>query len=65
MSEALIRRLKLPDPVIALSGGLLMNDNLYQRMVREKISAFARVVRPENDALHGAVMLALEAMPRL
>ncbi len=62
MAAVLSRKLNLDAPRIALAGGLLMNDNIYRELTAAKLAEFARVVKPEHDALYGAVSLAEEAL---
>ena len=60
IARALAERLGMPRPRIALLGGLLANDTLYGRMVREALAPVCLTPDPEHDALWGAAQLAWE-----
>ncbi|MDD3337182.1 MAG: BadF/BadG/BcrA/BcrD ATPase family protein [Eubacteriales bacterium] len=57
---ALVKRLQMNRPRIALLGGLLANDTLYGRIVREALRPVCETPEPEHDALWGAAQLAWE-----
>lgn len=58
--DAVQRRLRIPQCRIALLGGLLTAENIYRRMVAEKLEPLGTVVPAEHDALWGAAQIAWE-----
>lgn len=58
MAAAVIEKLELQTPRLALLGGLLERDNIYSRMVRQSLSTITQIVPPSHDALWGAAELA-------
>lgn len=62
MVKTMIRKLDMFQGKLALTGGLLDSDNLYFRMVSERVSAITEVIKPQHDALFGAAELAEEAL---
>ena len=53
-------RLSLEGCPIALLGGLISNENVYRRMVVEKLKKLGDPIAPEHDALWGAAQMAWE-----
>ena len=60
MVQAVQRKLSLSGCPIALLGGLLLGDNPYRRVVKDKLSQLGSVISPSHDALWGAAQTAWE-----
>lgn len=62
MVEALCTQLKMSHPKLSLLGGLLEQDNLYSRMVREVLAPMVTIVPAAHDPLWGAAQTAYESV---
>lgn len=60
MVGAVQRRLGMKGCRIAMLGGLLTEENVYRKVVEEKLSALGTVVSPRHNALWGAAQMAWE-----
>ncbi len=58
--QALGRRLGMPQPRLALLGGLLTHDSPYRTLALEALQKAAQIVSAQHDALWGAAQLAYE-----